>query len=208
MIQAADHRGLPGDRILPRGGVRRRMDDPSCRVSERTIAFADPSGTACDARAIRKEANMTRRDMAIQATLVLGLVCGIVGGNFLLHRWVVGDATSREAGAGTSSTRLERDDLDEFAPPSRATIKAAVPSDPAVHRELLRKLIAEKLPQESAEVREAWLEELGDVSRKAAEGILDLRNQVGAFPEIDESASPRSSPAQPPKFNFSIGISR
>lgn len=42
---------------------------------------------------------MTRRDMALQASLVLALVCGIVGGNFLLHRLVIGNATSREASA-------------------------------------------------------------------------------------------------------------
>ena len=81
-------------------------------------------------------------------------------------------------------------------------------NDPTTKRELLRRLISEKLPQASAEVRKAWLEELSDVSLKAAEGILDLRGQVGAFPEIDETAQPRSSPVLLPELNFSIGSSR
>ena len=148
---------------------------------------------------------MTRRDMAFQATLALGLILGIVGGNFVLHRWVLGNATSREADAGTAAMSFEDNDLDEFAPRRHTTSRATEPGEPVARRELLRKLIAEKLPQASAEVRDAWLEELSDVSLKAAEGILDLRGQVGAFPEIDESARPRSSPVQLPEFNFSIG---
>lgn len=151
---------------------------------------------------------MTRRDMAIQAALVLALICGIVGGNFLLHRWVIGNAASREAGADTTKAGVPFEDLDEFAPRSRAVSDTETASDPAKHRNLLRKLIARKLPTLSDAEREAWLEELSDVSLKVAEGILDLRGQVGAFPEIDESATPRSTPAQPPEFNFSIGISR
>lgn len=151
---------------------------------------------------------MTRRDMAIQATLVLALVCGIVGGNFLLHRWVIGNAASREASADTTMAGAPLDDLDEFAPRRRTPSRVAAPDDPAKQRELLRRLISEKLPQASAEVRDAWLEELSNVSLKTAEGMLDLRSQIGAFPEIDESASPRSSPAQIPEFNFSFGISR
>ena len=148
---------------------------------------------------------MARRDMAIQATLGLVLICGIVGGNFLLHRWVIGSAASREANAGTSSVSPSPDDLEEFAPRSRADF---VPADPARQRVLLRKLIAAKLPQASTEVREAWLEELSNVTLKVAEGILDLRGQVGAFPEIDASTQPRSSPVQLPALDFSIGISR
>lgn len=121
---------------------------------------------------------MTRRNMAIQATVVFGLVCGIVGGNFLLHRWVIGNTASREAGAGTNSTGVSPDDLDEFAPRSRSASAAALSNDPVKQRELLRKLIAEKLPLASVEERDAWLEELSDVSLKAAEGILDLREQL------------------------------
>ena len=148
---------------------------------------------------------MTRRDMAIQATLGLVLVCGIVVGNFLLHRWVIGSAASREANAGTSSASPSHDDLDEFAPRRRETF---VPVDPARKRVLLWKLIAARLPLASAEVREAWLEELNNETLTVAEGILDLRGQVGAFPEIDESAQPRSSPVQLPKLDFTIGVSR
>lgn len=151
---------------------------------------------------------MTRRDMAVQATLVLALICGIVGGNFLLHRLVVGNTTSREASADTTMTSVPLDDLDEFAPRRRELSESASSSEPAKHRELLRKLIARKLPQASTEVRDAWLEELSNIPLTAAEGILDLRRQVGAFPEIDESATPRSSPAQLPEFNFSLGISQ
>lgn len=121
---------------------------------------------------------MTRRNMAIQATVVFGLVCGIVGGNFLLHRWVIGNTASREAGAGTNSTGVSPDDLDEFAPRSRSASAAALSNDPVKQRELLRKLIAEKLPLASVAERDAWLEELSDVSLKAAEGILDLREQL------------------------------
>lgn len=147
---------------------------------------------------------MTRREMTLQGALVLALVCGIVGGNFLLHRWVIGSATSREASAGTPL----HDDLDEFAPSRRATSQTAASNDPAAHRELLQKLIAEKLPQASTAERETWLEELSEVSLKTAEGVLDLRHQVGAFPEIDETPTPRILPVETPTFNFSIGISR
>ncbi len=151
---------------------------------------------------------MTRRDMALQASLVLALVCGIVGGNFLLHRLVIGNATSREASADISTASVPLENFDEFAPRSRVLSVSETASDPAKHRELLRKLVALKLPQASAEVRDGWLEELSNVSLEKAEGILDLRRQVGAFPEIDESATPRSSPAQPPEFDFSLGILR
>ena len=151
---------------------------------------------------------MTRRDMAIQATLVLSLVCGIVGGNFLLHRWVIGNTASREASAGTATAEVPINYLDEFAPRSRAISESEAASDPAKRRELLRKLIARRLPNSSGTEREAWLEELSDESLNAAEGILELRSQVGAFPVIDETAAPRSTPAEPPKLDFSIGISR
>lgn len=149
---------------------------------------------------------MTRRDMATQATLVLTLVCGIVGGNFLLHRWVIGNAASREAGAETVKAGVPVDDLDEFAPHIRKISESV--SDPAKHRNQLRKLIARKLPTLSDAEREGWVEELSNVSLTMAEGILDLRSQVGAFPVIDESATPRRTPAEPPKLDFSIGISR
>ena len=151
---------------------------------------------------------MTRRDMALQGTLVLALVCGIVGGNFLLHRWVIGNAASREAGADTTKAGVPLDDLDDFAPRRGTTATLDASRDPAKHRERLRKIIARKLPTLSDAEREGWVEELSNVSLTMAEGILDLRSQVGAFPVIDESAAPRSTPAEPPKFDFSIGISR
>lgn len=151
---------------------------------------------------------MTRRDMALQAALVLSLVCGIVGGNFLLHRLVIGSATSREASADTTNAVDPVENLDEFAPRSRTMSASEVSNDPAKHRDQLRKLIARKLPSLTDAEREGWVEELSNVSLMEAEGILDLRSQVGAFPVIDESATPRSTPAEPPHFNFSIGISR
>lgn len=149
---------------------------------------------------------MKRRDMAIQATVVLSLVCGIVGGNFVLHRWVIGNAASREAGAGTESAAIPQDDLAEFAPRGRAASGLVTSDDPVEHRERLRKLIAAKLPQSTEAERETWLEELNDVTLGVAEGILDLRGQVGAFPEIDASATPRTSPVKIPRLIFSVGV--
>ncbi len=149
---------------------------------------------------------MKRREMAIQATLALGLVCGIVGGNFVLHRWVIGNAASREAGAGTESAGIPQDDLDEFAPRSRAASGLADSNDPEMRRARLKKLIAAKLPQSTDAEREAWLEELGNVSLEVAWGILDLRGQVGAFPVIDESATPKSSPVKRTRLIFSVGV--
>lgn len=150
---------------------------------------------------------MTRRDMATQATLVLTLVCGIVGGNFLLHRWVIGNATSREAGAGTKLGGVSLEEFDEFAPRRLAISEANVSSDPVKRQERLRKLIVRKLPSLSEADREAWVEELRDLSPAEAEGILDLRSQVGAFPVIDESVTPRSAPVELPKLDFSLDIS-
>ena len=115
---------------------------------------------------------MTQRKMALQGTLVLGLIVGIVGGNFVLHRWMLGDATSREVDAGTATTNSSDDDLEEYRPTSRS---AAMPTDPAVAREQLRWLIAQKCPHASVEEREGWLEELSDVPLHVAVGILDLR---------------------------------
>lgn len=151
---------------------------------------------------------MTRREMALQATLVLSLICGIVGGNFVLHRWVIGDAASREAGAGTAGSDSSLDDLDEFAPRGRTIANSTLTLEPAAHREQLRKLIAEKLPRATPEEREAWLEELNDLSLPAAEGVLDLRGQVGAFPQIDDNPQRQPSAASPPDFDFSIRLSR
>ncbi len=149
---------------------------------------------------------MKRREMAIQATLALGLVCGIVGGNFVLHRWVIGNAASREASADTQPTELPQDDLDEFAPTSRAASGSVVSNDPEVQRTWLRKLITAKLPQATDDEREAWLEKLSDVSLEVACGILELRGQVGAFPVIDENATPKTSPVKPTRLIFSVGV--
>ncbi len=129
---------------------------------------------------------MTQRKMALQGTLVLGLVVGIVGGNFVLHRWMLGDATSREVDAGTATTNSSDHDLEEFRPTGRAISKA---TDPLVLREQLRWLIAQKCPHASVEEREGWLEELGDLPFPVAVGILDLRGELEKMKtkNVDES---------------------
>ena len=91
---------------------------------------------------------MTQRNVALQGTLVLGLIVGIVGGNFVLHRWMLGDATSREVDAGTVTTNSSDDDLDEYRPTGRSATKQ---DDPVVLREQLRWLIVQKVPHASAE---------------------------------------------------------
>ena len=133
---------------------------------------------------------MSRREMTIRGLMVLGVVVGIVAGNFVLHRWLLGNATSREADAGVAPTSVAADDLAEFAPQRRRVAQVGVPTDSAARLEQLRTLIAEKLPHASVAEREAWSEELKDVSLQAAAGILDLREQVGAFPELGSIAIP------------------
>lgn len=132
---------------------------------------------------------MTQRKMALQGTLVLGLIVGIVGGNFVLHRWMLGDATSREVDAGTATTNSSDDDLEEYRPTVRATSKV---TDPAVVREQLRWLIAQKFPHASVEEREGWLEELGDLPFPVAVGILDLRGELEKMKANDAQAIDRT----------------
>lgn len=131
---------------------------------------------------------MTQRNVALQGILVLGLIVGIVGGNFVLHRWMLGDATSREVDAGTATTNSSDDDLEEFRPTGRTSTKV---TDPAVLRERLRQLIALKCPHATLEEREGWVEELSDFSLPVAEGILDLRGELEKMKakEADESRS-------------------
>lgn len=148
---------------------------------------------------------MTQRNMARQGLLVFGLIVGIVGGNFVLHRWMLGNTTSREADADTMAPSLTPDELDEFAPRSRSV---PTPVDPATHRERLRKLIAQKLPQASADELDSWVEELGDVSLPMAAGILDLRGQVGALPAIDDSTEQEPTSADRLIFSYGLGITR
>ena len=129
---------------------------------------------------------MTQRNVALQGTLVLGLIVGIVGGNFVLHRWMLGDATSREVDAGTATTNSSDEDLEEYRPTSRST---SMVTDPAVLRVQLRWLIAQKFPHASVEEREGWLEELGDLPFPVAVGILDLRGELEKMKtkKVDES---------------------
>ena len=133
---------------------------------------------------------MTQRNVALQGTLVLGLIVGIVGGNFVLHRWMLGDATSREVDAGTATTNSSDDDLEEYRPTVRATSKV---TDPAVVREQLRWLIAQKFPHASVEEREGWLEELGDLPFPVAVGILDLRGELEKMKAKEVGESLRDS---------------
>ena len=132
---------------------------------------------------------MTQRTMALQVTLVLGLIVGIVGGNFVLHRWMLGDATSREVDAGTATTNSSSDDLEEYRPTGRSASK---PTDPAVLRERLRWLIAQKLPHSSVAEREDWLDELSDLELPVAEGILDLRGELEKMKANDAQAIDRT----------------
>ncbi len=139
---------------------------------------------------------MTQRTMALQVTLVLGLIVGIVGGNFVLHRWMLGDATSREVDAGTATTNSSDDDLEEYRPTSRST---SMVTDPVVVREQLRWLITQKFPHASVEEREGWLEELSDFSLPVAEGILDLRSELKKMKAKDDQAKVRVLP-----FGFDV----
>ncbi len=148
---------------------------------------------------------MAQRDMARQGLLVFGLIVGIVGGNFVLHRWILGNAASREADAGTAIMNPLDDDLDQYAPVRHST---ATPVDSAAHRERLRKLIAEKLPNISLGEQDAWVEELSDVALPMAEGILDLRGQVGALPAINGSTDLKAVETEPRGIEFSPLIPR
>lgn len=129
---------------------------------------------------------MTQRSKTLQGLLVLGLIVGIVGGNFVLHRWMLGDATSREVDAGTVTTNPPPEDLEEYRPAGRSTTKT---TDPAVLREQLRLLIAFKFPQATIEEREGWLEELNGVPFPVAEGILDLRSELEKMKAKDDQRS-------------------
>ena len=133
---------------------------------------------------------MTQRKLALQGTLVLGLIVGTVGGNFVLHRWMLGDATSRAVDAGTRSANSSSDDLEEFRPASRSSTQSI---DSATHRERLQWLIAQKLPHSSATEREDWLEELSDLALPVAEGILDLRSELEKMKSKDVNESLRDS---------------
>ncbi len=141
---------------------------------------------------------MTQRKMALQGTLVFGLIVGIVGGNFVLHRWMLGDATSREVDAGTATTNSPSDDLEEYRPTGRTTSNV---TDPAVLRERLRQLIALKCPQATVEEREGWLEELGDLPLHVAVGILDLRGELEKMKTKEDPAVERALP-------FGLGVTR
>ncbi len=152
---------------------------------------------------------MTRRDMTFQGLLALGLVVGIVGGNFALHRWMFGNVTSRDAAADTVPATT--DDEPVFVP-RRATTPSGTAQPTAAHREQLRKLIETHLPNATADEAEAWLEELQDLPLPTAEGILNLRQQNGpltAIPSLNkmlETTEPEDPAAR--TYSFSLSLSR
>lgn len=141
---------------------------------------------------------MNRRDMAFQGIVALGVIVGIVGGNFALHRWMLGNATSREADAGivipaqdTNSSADDDADLFDLKPVRRSSAGVSAKSDQTAQREQLKKLIAAKLPNASAEDQATWLEKLEEVSLETAEGILDLRGELGSFDSQPSTESSR-----------------
>ena len=128
---------------------------------------------------------MSRRDAALQGTLVFGLILGIVGGNFALHRWIMGSASSREADAGVTNHDPLLDDLAEFAPNGSP---AATIVDPAAHRARLKWLIDQMMPSASADEVENLMDELADVPLPVAEGVLDLRRELDKLKAQHDSA--------------------
>ena len=132
---------------------------------------------------------MTRREMAFQGVVAFGVVVGIVGGNFVLHRWMLGNTTSREVVAGATTITAAtptgesspRGTLDEpdFAAPRRAVSPIETSQVAAARRVRLIALIADKLPNASSEEQAAWFDQLQDVEPDFAAGILNLRQQFG-----------------------------
>jgi hypothetical protein len=70
-------------------------------------------------------------------------------------------------------------------------------------------MVIAKLPQATPEEIDAWCDELGDLSLSVAEGILDLKAQVGkaaaesAPPQVESEIDPAERAG-----NFSFGITR
>ena len=154
---------------------------------------------------------MTRREMAFQGLLAVGVVIGIVGGNFVLHRWILGNAPSREADAGTTGGAVtDRRPAAESLSGSEDSLRQSIshaefetsdlvpsrrvdsPEDAeritARRRQQLAVLIAEKMPQASPEDRAAWLDRLQDVELDVAAGILDLRQRLGPLDTVREKS--------------------
>ena len=145
--------------------------------------------------------SMNRRDMVFHGIVALSLIVGIVGGNFALHRWMLGNTTSREADAGTvsqtSGTDINADedaDLFDLKPTRRHAPAKSASTDSIARREFLKKLIATKLPDASDEDQAAWLEKLEEVPLETAEGILDLRGELGSLSTLPKTESKPSGP--------------
>lgn len=135
---------------------------------------------------------MASREMGFHGVVALGVVVGIVSGNFVLHRWMLGNATSRPVNADTSQNRIEpashhaeqspeASDLPEFPPFQKELSPEQIAQRKAANRERLAKVIAEKFPAMSADQQQAWLEQLDDVAPDVAAGILELRSQLGSL---------------------------
>lgn len=136
---------------------------------------------------------MARNRLVIEAVLVLVLVVGIVGGNFMLNRRVIGDAASRAASADTVTSVVD-EDLEQYAPQRFRSATAPAARDSVSRRDNLRKLVLAKLPQATPEEIDAWCDELGDLSLSVAEGILDLKAQVGKVqPEAAQTPAESNS---------------
>lgn len=145
---------------------------------------------------------MTRRDMTFHGLVALGLVFGIVGGNFVLHRWMFGNVTSREANAGTAS-QANDDEVPIFIP--KRTSPATHTNQPTIgHRNQLRKLIEKQLPNCTSDEIDAWLEQLQDLPLQAADEILSLRQNHGPLeivPLSDKSLEPVIPPGSAGQFS-------
>lgn len=138
--------------------------------------------------------SLNRRDMVFHGVVALSLIVGIVGGNFALHRWMLGNTTSREADAGTASqssaTDLKADDdadLFDLKPNRRSGPAKSHNPDSAARREFLKKLISSKLADATEEDQATWLEKLEEVPLETAEGILDLRGELGSLSNLPKA---------------------
>ena len=173
------------------------------------IKFADgpqnPKPLGKSARHSRREAIMASRDMGFHGVIALGVVVGIVSGNFVLHRWMLGNATSRPVSADTNRNRVEpashdaeqsseANDLPELPPLQKELSPEQVAQRKAANRERLAKVIAEKFPSMSADQQQAWLEQLDDVAPDVAAGILELRSQIGPLDSESGKAHPDTKP--------------
>lgn len=143
---------------------------------------------------------MQAREMKFQGLVALGVVVGIVGGNFVMHRWMLGNATSRPADAGIHSGDSEATprnvnnrnvnnseneiDFSDLAPRRRDATSVKDAANRPARRESLAQRISQKFPDMPADEQAAWVDELESVSLETADGILELRRQVGSLRNV------------------------